>query len=267
MVEIKSTGGELTTEGRRNLILEHLRDNRTVRINDLMDEFGLTDTSIRRDLTILEQKGLVRRVRGGAIYPNKAQQGAILRERMEQNIHEKQRIGREALHHIRHNDIILLDTGTTILHMARQLPEALGNAGGFRIVTNSIPLIEEVGLWAAPNLVMLGGIYLPDLGATVGPDMVDQLKRFSAQSAFLGCDGFTRDGGITSTHPLVAEAGRMMASRAERVIVLADHTKMGRAGFVPIIPAEEIDLFITDLRAAQEIVDGLRQKGVEVIQV
>jgi DeoR/GlpR family transcriptional regulator of sugar metabolism len=266
-MDIRTGGGELSTEDRRNLILKHLRDDRIVHITDLMEEFGLTDTSIRRDLSILEQKGLARRVRGGAISADKARQGAILRERMTQNVHLKQRIGREALRHVRHNDIIILDTGTTILHMARQLPDALGSAAGFRLVTNSIPLIEEVGLWAAPNLVMLGGIYLPDLGATVGPDMVEQLKRFSAQCAFLGCDGFTLEGGITSTHPLVAEAGRMMASRAEHVIVLADNTKMGRAGFVPIIPVEEINLFITDTQAPYEIVNGLRIKGVEVIQV
>jgi DeoR/GlpR family transcriptional regulator of sugar metabolism len=266
-MDIRTGGGELSTEDRRNLILQHLRDDRMVHIADLVEEFGLTDTSIRRDLTILEQKGLARRVRGGAVSSNKARQGAILRERMTQNVPQKQRIGKEALRHVRHNDIIILDTGTTVWHMARQLPDALGSAEGFRIVTNSIPLIEEVGLWAATNLVMLGGIYLPDLGATVGPDMVEQLKRISAQCAFLGCDGFTLDGGITSTHPLVAEAGRVMASRAERVIVLADNTKMGRYGFVPIIPVEEIDLFITDTQAPYEVVDRLRQKGVDVIQV
>jgi DeoR family fructose operon transcriptional repressor len=260
-------GEILTTEDRRNIILRRLRDNRVVHITDLMEEFSLTDTSVRRDLKILEQQGLVRRVRGGAISANKAQQGPMLRERMRQYVHEKQRIGREALRHIRHNDILMLDTGTTILHMARQIPEALGSASGFRMVTNSIPLIEEIGLWAAPNLVVLGGIYLPDLGATVGPDMAEQLKRISAQCAFLGCDGFTLDGGVTSTHPLVAEAGRIMASRAEKVIVLADSSKMGRSGFVPIIPVEEIDLFITDLAAPQEIVDGLREKDVEVILV
>ena len=260
-------GEILTTEDRRNLILRRLRDNQVVHTTELMEEFSLTDTSVRRDLKILEQQGLVRRVRGGAISANKAQQGPMLRERMQQYVQEKQRIGREALRHIKHNDILMLDTGTTILHMARQIPEALGSASGFRIVTNSIPLIEEIGLWAAPNLMVLGGIYLPDMGAIVGPDMVEQLKRISAQCAFLGCDGFTLDGGITSTHPLVAEAGRIMASRAERVIVLADSSKMGRAGFVPIIPVEEIDLFITDKAASEDIVGGLQQKDVEVILV
>ena len=115
-------------------------------VTELMKEFSLTDTSIRRDLKILEQQGLVRCVRGGAIPTNKAQQGSILRERMKLNNLEKQRIGREALRHIKHNDILMLDTGTTVLQMARLIPEVLGSASGFRIVTNSIPLIEEIGL-------------------------------------------------------------------------------------------------------------------------
>jgi DeoR/GlpR family transcriptional regulator of sugar metabolism len=257
----------LSTQDRRDLILHRVRDNRIVHITDLMQEFNLTDTSIRRDLTILEQQGLLRRVRGGAISAGTARQGAMLRARMNQNVHEKQRIGKEALRHIENNDIILLDTGSTVIHMARYLPDALGSANGFRMVTNSIPLIEELGAWATPNLVVLGGIYLSDLGATVGPDMVEQIKRISAQRAFLGCDGFTLEGGITSTHPLVSEAGQMMAARAEQVIVIADHSKMGRAGFVPIIPVQDIDLFITDNEAPQEIIDGLRQSGVEVILV
>ncbi len=83
----------------------------------------------------------------------------------------------------------------------------------------------------------------------------------------MGCDGLTLDGGITSAHPLIAEAGRMMASRSEQVIVLADHTKIGKAGFVPIMQVEEIDLLITDALIPEELIINLRERNVKVLVV
>jgi DeoR/GlpR family transcriptional regulator of sugar metabolism len=114
---------------------------------------------------------------------------------------------------------------------------------------------------------MLGGIFLPEHQATVGPETLRGLQQFNATCAFLGCDGLTLEGGITSAHPLVAEVGRVMAERAEEVIVLADSSKLGQAGFVPIIPLGKINVLITDAGAPSPIVDGLRRQGVEVLLV
>jgi DeoR/GlpR family transcriptional regulator of sugar metabolism len=112
---------------------------------------------------------------------------------------------------------------------------------------------------------LLGGIYLPEHKATVGPEVLESLQQISAQRVFLGCDGLTLDGGITTAHPLIAEAGRAMASRADQVIVLADHSKLGIAGFVPIMDIEKIDVLITDSNAPDQIIADLRKRNVEVI--
>jgi DeoR/GlpR family transcriptional regulator of sugar metabolism len=211
--------------------------------------------------------GLLRRVHGGAVSTSRSIQLATYRTRMEQNREQKVRIASAAAGQLDAVDIILLDSGTTVQYLARQIPVQVQRSGRLRIVTNSIPILEEIGGWAPHNLLMLGGIFLPEHQATVGPETLRGLQQINAHFAFLGCDGLTMSGGITSAHPLVAEAGRMMAERAEKVIVLADSSKLERAGFVPIIPVDRIDLLITDEEASPTIVDELRQMGLEVLLV
>lgn len=252
---------------RRDLIAHLILERGHIQVTELMEEFGLTDTSIRRDLSILEDRGVIRRVHGGAVSTNEGLQVLDLEKRITQNSDEKKRIGKAAAKLIQPRDVILMDSGTTVLQVARHIPESLRQMGTLRIMTNSTLLLDEMGPWATPNLLLLGGVFLPDHRATVGPQVLESLKQISAHRAFLGCDGLTLEGGITSAHPLVAQAGREMASRSDQVIVLADHTKLGRAGFVSIMPVSEIDILVTDALAPEHMVEALRQRGVEVMAI
>jgi DeoR/GlpR family transcriptional regulator of sugar metabolism len=258
----------MTARRRRDLIARRVRETGSVEVADLMAEFGLTDTSIRRDLTILEKRGVLRRVRGGGVQTTKALElvGHYV-ERTRERWDEKRAIASAAVGYVNPEDVIVLDSGTTVLAMARRLAQERRRLGTLRIVTNSIALLDEVGVWAKPNLMVLGGIYLPEHRATAGPEALKQLNRISADRAFLGCDGLTLDEGITTAHPLIAETGRKMAERAGEVIVLADHTKLGRAGFVSIMPNEMIDVLITDADAPEGVVARLRDQGVDVVLV
>jgi len=256
---------QLNARQRRDLIARHIRDQTQVKVSELVEEFGLTDTSIRRDLSILEKEGLLRRIHGGAISTSEGLHIIDFKERSSHFSHEKRVIGSFASKFIKSKDVIILDSGTTVFQVAKHIPNSLRQLGTLRIVTNSTMLLDEIGLWATPNLLLLGGIYLPEYQATVGPEVLEKLHKISAQRVFLGCDGLTLDGGITTAHPLIAEAGKAMASRAEQVIVLADYSKLGRAGFVPIMDIENIDVLITDSAAPEQILSGLRERGVQVL--
>jgi DeoR/GlpR family transcriptional regulator of sugar metabolism len=257
----------LNARQRRNSITRLVRDRGRVQVTELMAEFDLTDTSIRRDLSILEEKGVLNRVHGGAVSTSEGIQISALEERINHHGVEKRRIGAVAAGLIQAQDVIILDSGTTVLQVAKHIPDTLRQMGTLRIVTNSTLLLDEMGFWATPNLLLLGGIFLPEHRATVGPELLGCLNQISAHRAFLGCDGLTLDGGITSAHPLIAEAGRMMASRAEEVIVLADNTKLGKAGFVPIMQIDKIDLLITDAKTPEEMITSLRERNVQVLVV
>lgn len=259
--------GCMNTHQRRDRIAQRVLEQGRVQVSDLVQEFGMTDTSIRNDLTILEERGLLRRIHGGAVSTNRSIQLAAYDTRLELHREQKVHIAAVAAERLHSADIALLDSGTSVQFLARQIKARGARSGQLRIVTNSVPVLEEIGGWAPNTLLMLGGIFLPEHQATVGPETLRGLRQFSATCAFLGCDGLTIEGGITSAHPLVAEVGRMMAKRAEQVIVLADSSKLGQAGFVPIVPLGEIDVLITDAGAPNAFVDRLRQQGVEVVEV
>jgi DeoR/GlpR family transcriptional regulator of sugar metabolism len=135
------------------------------------------------------------------------------------------------------------------------------------LVTNSQPIAHEVLTWASPNLTILGGVFLPDYQATVGPQTLAQLQDLTADKLFLGADGLTLAGGATTANVLMAQVDGMMAEHAREVILVLDSSKIGRAGFVPIKPVDSIHKLITDADAPPEFVDAVRARGVEVLQV
>jgi DeoR/GlpR family transcriptional regulator of sugar metabolism len=266
MVDI-TMNDRMNAHQRRELIIRHIRERGRIQVAELMDEFGLTDTSIRRDLSILESKGVIRRVHGGAVSTSEGLHIALLAERKIHFEAQKRRIGAIAAEYIQPRDVLLMDTGTSVLQVARNIPESIRHQGTLRIATNSTLLLDEIGSWATPNLLLLGGIFLPEHWATVGPEVLTSLQQITANRAFLGCDGLTLNGGITSAHPLIAQTGREMANRAEQVIVLADHSKLGRAGFVPIMPIDKIDILITDSSATEQMIESLRERDIQVVVV
>ena len=250
---------------RRDEIARQVLDRGRIQVTELTQQYGVTDTSIRHDLALLEDMGLLRRIHGGAITTSHALLMAERSERMSKMASEKKRIAQAALSFLRPSQVVLMNSGTTVLQLGRLVPPALRRPGALRMVTNSIPLVEEVGAWASPNLLLLGGIFLPEHLATVGPDTLGGLQRITAHCAFLGCDGMTVEAGITTAHPLIAEVGRAMAAHAEKVVVLANSSKLERAGFVPIILLNQMHVFITGRDAPHEIVAQIRERGVEVI--
>jgi DeoR/GlpR family transcriptional regulator of sugar metabolism len=111
---------------------------------------------------------------------------------------------------------------------------------------------------------VLGGIYLPDYQATVGPQTLKQLQELMADCVFLGADGLTLKGGATTANILMAEVDRMMIERSRRAVLVTDSSKIGRSGFVPITPLSAFQKIITDTNAPEDVVAGIRELGVEV---
>jgi DeoR family transcriptional regulator of aga operon len=254
----------LPTPERRSRILTLLDESGRVRVSDLVAELGVTDTSIRRDLAILEAEGKLRRVHGGALPMPTNLREARYGELLNLHLAEKRRIGAAAAEMVSPGDVLIVDSGTTPLQMAASVPAPLRMTGDLTIVTNSLPLAYELRAWPAPNLIVLGGYYLPDYQATVGPNAIEQLSRITADKAFLGTDGLTTEEGSTTGHVLIAELGRLMAERSRQVILTADSSKLGHAGLVQVIGLRMIHVLITDRDANPDIVDAIRAEGVEV---
>jgi DeoR/GlpR family transcriptional regulator of sugar metabolism len=257
----------LSVPERREYIAGQVELLSRVSVADLASRFGVADVSIRRDLTILEEQGLLRRVHGGAVHATREHgRGAYaIRERTARE--EKKRIGAAAAALIEPGDVVAFDSGSTVAQVAAQVGRPLRRPNVLTAVTNSLPVLDEVGRWDTPHLVCLGGLYLPDYQALVGPQTVADMRELSAGIAFLGCDGLTAQSGLTTPHVLVAEVGAVMASRARRLVVVADASKIGRKGFTPIIGLSDVHVLVTGREADPAEIDRARELGVEVILV
>lgn len=256
---------DLNAAERRSQIAQMVREQGKVFVSELVKKYDLTETSIRRDLILLEKERRLKRVHGGAVSIAGNFRTDTFAEKEKLQIRAKDSIGKVAARMINHGDIILLASGTTTLQIVRHVPMLLRMSNLITLVTTSLPIATEILTWPSPNLTILGGLYLPDYQATVGPQTINLLKDITADIAFLGADGLTLDGGATTANILIAEADRMMVERARKKILVVDSSKIGQAGFVPIRPLSSFDVLITDSNVPADFVDSVRQTGVEVI--
>jgi DeoR/GlpR family transcriptional regulator of sugar metabolism len=253
----------INARARREIIAQLVDEHETINITDLIDKFKVTDTSIRHDLSVLEDAGRLRRVRGGAMSRGAGLTNAVYAARARKNQAEKRRIGVVAASLVHAGDVVLFDSGSTATEVAVHVPPALRST--IKVVTAALPIIQEVGRWEQAHLVTLGGLYLAEYQQSVGPPVLNQLRDLRANLLFLGCDGATIEGGLSTPHLLVAEVSSVMASLADKVVLVTDSTKLGRAGFTSFLPIGAVNVLVTDDHADPEFVKRLQSMGIEVL--
>jgi DeoR/GlpR family transcriptional regulator of sugar metabolism len=254
-------------EQRRSAIIEELARQRLVKISDLSQRFGVSEVSIRRDLERLEMLGMLKRVHGGAVVPPSAAAGLAGGTAAPKVSPAKERIGRAAAQLIRPGDRLILDSGTTVLQVARNISGDLLTTGNLTIITSSLPIVHELGAWKSIHLLLLGGIYLPEWQVVVGPQTIANLANLHADKVFLGADGMTLAHGVTTANVLEAEVDRAMIKASSEVILVAESSKIGGVGLTTILPLEGVHKLITDEAAPPAFVSALRDAGMEVILV
>lgn len=250
---------------RRQLILDRILEKDSVTIKELADEFGLTEMSLRRDLNALAESGQIARIRGGATRPRSAGTPRRYQDVEQRHSAAKARIARAATALFDAATTVFFYSGSTVARVAEALEE--GPRDRLTVVTPSVPVINTVTTWNDPHLVAVGGLYLPAYMTFVGPQAVEALRTMSADVAIVGCDGLSAAEGLTTPHHLVAEIGTVLVERAQRTVVVADSSKVGRRGFTPIAASSAVDCLVTDSDADPAELAALRKTGVEVIVV
>lgn len=252
----------MAPKGRREKILQALAKNEEVTISDLSRFFGVSEVSIRRDLVELESQGLLKRVYGGAISTAKVIHEQSFKEKINRNLEEKKRIAALAVKMIQRGDRIFLDSGTTTVQIARMIK----NPQDLTVVTTSLPIAVELGIYSGINLTLTGGIYNPIYQSLVGPLTVENLAQFHVNKAFMGIDGLSISNGLTTISTLEAEISRAILQITEELIVVADHSKIDKVGFVHIAPIGRIHTLITDKHPdTLSFTETLQQRGIKVI--
>ena len=247
---------------RRALILRMLEQKEEVSVVDISRETGISEVTIRKDLTILQNRHLLLRTRGGAMrkpVENVSEDTTIERKRMF-NFREKERIGEEAVKLIKDGDFIMLDSGTTTLEVARHL----GKFRNLRILTNAMNIATELMSYKRFDVVLLGGNVRMASLSTVGPLAISVLRNFSGYKLFLGVDSFSIENGV-STHNLEeALLNQIMIQQADKVIAVFDSSKFNKRSYVHVGNVNELDYIITDRAIPVGMTGKLKAAGVEV---
>jgi DeoR/GlpR family transcriptional regulator of sugar metabolism len=253
-----------TTE-RHGALLAHLARVGEANIADLSRALGISEISVRRDLEYLAARNLLRRTRGGALSHARPGRVSVFDARLLTNVAAKQRIGRAAAALIQPGDTVLLDSGTTVLEVARQLPPAMLDDGGLTVITRSLAIASEFRYRPRVRLFALGGMYLHEYDTFVGQQVANALEGLHVRTLFIGSDGVSPARGLTTDNVLEAPLFQAMARVADRVVAVADAAKIGVDRLQATIPFEGIHAFVTDQAAPPEFIAMLRAGGVEVI--
>lgn len=234
---------------RHQKIYELLRNHKNLSIDKLSSILEISKMTVRRDLDRLTKKGIVQIVHGRAIISRTNEYEPPYMIRSLEMMQEKQMIGRLAASLIKDNAVIIVDVGSTLLELVRNIPEN----NNITVITNWIPVAVELskkrGLF---NLVLVGGKVFTDELSIIGGYPEEMLKDFNADIAFLGVGGISDKFGITDFNMDEVQVKKQMIKSSREVIVLADHSKFGRVTPIKIADIKIIDKIITD--------DGLKEK-------
>ena len=249
----------MLTEERRQVILDRLRSNGKVVAAELSSSLGVSLDTVRRDLRELAETGLLRRVHGGAL---PAAVGARpYSVRREQAPAVKAAIARATSRLLRHGQVILLDSGTTTLEVARQLPLELEAT----VITNSPPIAVALAEHPRVEVSVLGGTLVKDAHALVGAATIEALRSVRADMLVLGVCSLHPEIGITVLDLEESYVKRAMIANAAEVVAVSSAEKLGSAGPYVIGPLEELTYLVTEDSASTEQLDEYRAAGVEVV--
>jgi len=248
---------------RQSRIRQLIDERRQVTVPEISALFQVSEVTIRRDLDEMAERGEVQRTHGGALSRTQMQKEPPVIERMNEQRAEKQRIGRAAAQLVSDGETIFLGSGTTLLEMARCLPHNIG----LTVITNSIPVISELGHHPNIDLVVIGGILRKSEQAMVGHIAERDIYEFRADQVFMGIRSIDVAHGFTNDDFPDTVFDRALFQISQKVIVLADHTKFGRVSLVHVAPLSAAHMIITDQKIAPGTVEQIKTIGPQVLAV
>jgi DeoR/GlpR family transcriptional regulator of sugar metabolism len=229
---------------RQMLIAEEIRRRGAVRVSELTELLGVSDMTVRRDLDVLAEAGLIEKVHGGATVrsqPSTEEPGFEAKSRRQSR--EKEAIALAARELVQPGQAIALGAGTTTPRLAQHLLDV----PDLTIVANSIQVASVLHRAPRPDrtVVLTGGVRTPS-DALVGPVALSALGSLHVDILFTGVHGMAADAGFTTPNLLEAETNRALIACAERVVVVADHTKWGVRGLSRFARLNEADVLVSD---------------------
>lgn len=249
-------------EERHLAILSEARSAGRVDVAGLAEQLEVTPETVRRDLTVLERRGLLKRVHGGAIPMERLDYEPRLSVRREHHAEEKSRIAAAALEELPEEGAVLFDSGSTPEALARIVP----SDRELTVVTNSLPIAMLLSDRPNLNVWSLGGYVRGRTYSAVDEWARRQLSELSVEVAFLGTDGLSVARGLTTPQPNEAAVKSAMVQSGKRRVALTDHSKFGRETFCRFARLSDIDVVITGSELDDDTAGEVESNGPKLIR-
>lgn len=246
---------------RRSVILQKLEKDDKVNVTELSHQFNVSEVTIRKDLRYFEKKNILIRSRGGAMKRSLVNVDLSIYDRRKQNIKLKEAIGAAAANLIMNGETILLDTGTTVMQLAKHLPKKIE----ITVITNSVDITFRLAEYPNIRVIMPGGILRKNSLALVGEQAAESLREFFCDQYFLSADSIDLERGMMTTNIEEASLARINIRNSKKVIALIDSSKFQNKGIKLIASISEIDTLITDSGVPFDILHEIRAMGVKVL--
>lgn len=248
---------------RQSLLQELIASRGMADLETLAAELRVSQSTVRRDVDLLEKRGLVTRTHGGVIWAGHrdepGSQPDAFDQRIDYQVRAKQRIAAAAKALIRPGETVLLDGGTTTLYLARAL---VGQS--LQIVTNSLPIADLFRDDEHAELFVLGGLHYPRYGVLLGPIAEHAMESIHTSTCFLSVAGIY-ESALYNQNLLLAQSERKMMQQSQRVVLLADGSKFGQQALSRLCTLDEIDVVVTDAPLPAEHENAVHAAGCDLI--
>jgi DeoR family fructose operon transcriptional repressor len=255
----RGNGTRLQHDRQRAIYMLALKQG-SVDVADLAGRYGVTTETIRRDLSDMQSRQLLRRVHGGAVPVERINHEPMVEARDMVNAEDKLRIATTAVAEVPERGSVIIDSGST----GQRLAEVFPVDRDVHVVTNSLITALTLSRRGLRDLTVLGGAVRTKRHAMVDDTTRAELQHMAIDVLFLSCDGLSFQHGLTTPYREEHTIKRAMIERARRVVAMVDHSKFGNVQMFSFAAFDEIDVLVTDTRADAEAVDVLTSYGISV---
>ncbi len=245
---------------RQRAIVQATLEAGRAEVAGLATRFGVTTETIRRDLSDLQKRKVLRRVHGGAVPWETTGFEPLLSVRSQKNEHEKRRMAVAALEELPDSGSIIIDSGSTLAQFARAIPRSLT----LRVVTNSLTIATRLADHETLDVIVVGGKVRKNTLAMVDTEAVEAIRPLAVDTLFISSDAATESGGLTTPYREEAVLKTTMIGAARRVVALVDHTKFGQDHFIRFADWSDIDVLITTAELDPRLAAQIEASGTTV---
>lgn len=253
---------KLFANERRQLILNILEKKKRVTVKDLARDVNVSEATLRTDLNVLEEEGLLTRTHGGAVLNEDFPSKKSFSEREKKNRDSKMIIAQKAIELIKQKDCVLLDASTTALELAKLLR---GSNLNITVVTNGLSSALELKENPAINVILLGGMARMGSMALEGLLGTSILNKINIDTIFTSASGFSIEEGLTDFNVYEVELKKVMVEKANKVIAMLDYSKLGTSSIATFASCEEIDMIISDKVVDDQFHKELLKHNIDVL--